>query len=220
MLRRSDAALGRTTFISILLCSSGRSLTSFVALLLCLFGCANGDMPTTEAGVEKWSKACADRLIADARKWYDGIEPDLSDARFAFEVQAFLATAGSMKTYRLVMDAQGIPIDVTWDTDFWDAAASAMPKQTMKDWKIYSVSVLDAVRIATGISPPVAWSDLAAMPVLTTVAASSGLQQEAAMASLDRLIPLPERNPVTFKLRTLMPRFPAAATFPQPPQTR
>jgi hypothetical protein len=189
-------------------------------LLLCLFGCVNGDMPTTEAGVEKWSKDCADRLIVEARKWYDGIEPDLSDARFAFDVQAFLATAGSIKTYRLVMDAQGIPVDVTWDNDFWDAAASAMPKQAMKDWKIYSVSVLDAVRIATGISPPVAWSDPAAMPVLTTVAASSGVPPEAAMASLERLIPLPERNPVTLELRTIMPRFPDAATFPPPPQTR
>jgi hypothetical protein len=187
------------------------------SLLFCLIGCTNPDLPTTEAGVKKWSKACADRLIVEARNWYEGTQPNISDEQFAFDVQVFLATAGSQKTYRLVMGRQGIPIDVTWDNDFWDAAASSMPAEAMKDWKIYSVRVLDAICVATGVRPPHSWSDPAAMPVLTTVAATSGMPPEAAMASLDRLIPLPERRPVTLKLRTLMPQFPDTAVFPQSP---
>ncbi|MDP6986877.1 MAG: hypothetical protein QGG74_02420 [Phycisphaerales bacterium] len=189
----------------------------WASLLFCLIGCTNPDLPTTEAGVKKWSKACADRLIVEARNWYEGTQPNISDEQFAFDVQAFLATAGSQKTYRLVMDRHGIPIDVTWDNDFWDAAASFMSAEEMKNWKVYSVRVLDAVCVATGVRPPHSWSDPAAMPVLSTVAAISGMPPEAAMASLDRLIPLPERRPVTLKLRTLMPQFPDAAVFPQSP---
>lgn len=191
-----------------------------VVFLLCLAGCSNQDLPTTQADVEKWSRACADRLIVEARRWYDGIKPGITEAQFAFDVQAFLATAGWLKTYRVVMDPQGIPIDVTWDNDFWDAAASFLPAEAMTEWKVYSVGVLDAVRVATGVSPPRSWSDPAAMPVLTTVAENSGMPPEAAMASLDRLIPLPERKPITLKLRTLMPRFPDAAAFPDVARAR
>jgi len=193
---------------------------SCAALLLCILGCNNRGLPTSEADVEKWSKACAPRLIVEARAWYDGIEQGLSDERFAFDVQAFLATAGWLKTYRLVMDAQGIPVDVTWDNAFWDAAAISMSAEAMTEWKTYSVNVLDAVRVATGISAPADWSDPAAAPVIATVAATSGMPPEAAMATLYRLIPLPEQRHVTLRLRTLLPTFPDAAAFPAPPGTR
>jgi hypothetical protein len=194
-----------------------RSALCCAALLLCLFGCNSRELPSSEAEVEKWSKVCANRLIAEARVWYDGIEPGLSDKQFTVAVQAFLTTAGSLTTYRVVMDRQGFPADITWNDAFWDAAGSVMPEPVMAEWKVYSVDVLDAVRVATGIATPNDWTDATATPVVTTLAATSGMPPEAAIATLDRLIPLPDRKPFTLRIRTLMPRFPDAAMFPTAP---
>jgi len=194
-----------------------RSALWCAALLLGLFGCNSRELPSSGAEVEKWSRVCANRLIAEARVWYDGLEPGLSDKQFAVAVQAFLTRAGVLTAYREVMDQQGLLVDLTWNDAFWDAADLVMPEPVMAEWKVYSVDVLDAVRVATGIATPRNWADAAAAPVVSTLSATSGMPPEAAIATLDRLIPLPNRKHFTLRIRTLMPRFPDAALFPTAP---
>jgi len=159
-------------------------------------------------------------LIFDAANWYDELDPMISESTFEFRVQEFLVMAGALKTYYGVMDQQGIVIDVTLESEFWNAAAAVMSADALKEWKAYSENVLDAVRVATGIIPPHSWSDASALPVLVTISSNSGMPTEAAMASVDRIIPLPQQKPVTLKLRTLMPRFPSAAALPHLPQAK
>ena len=194
-----------------------RRLAACVCVLLCTLGCRHDGLPKSEADVEKWSTACANRLVAEAAEWYDGLDTTLSEDELSFSVEVFLSTAGWLKTYRLVMDRQGVAIDVTWDNEFWDAASAVMSADALKKWKVYSVRTLDQVLVATGIMPPRSWSDVSALPVLATIATNSGMPPEAAMSTLDRLIPLPVRKPVTIRLLTVMPEFPIVADFAQSP---
>jgi hypothetical protein len=111
-------------------------------------GCSGEtDRSDDAARVRRTARNCAGRLIDEARKWYDGLQPKLSDERFAAEVQVMLAAAGWVHTYEVVLDAQGIPVDITWDQSFWDASSLVLDRDELKSWKVWSVDVFDAVSL-------------------------------------------------------------------------
>ncbi len=196
---------------------SGPRLRICGVVLLCVAACQQRDLPGDETGVKKWTGGCARRLISDAASWYNRLDPSIDQARLTAEIEVFLAAAGSLKAYRVVADATGRPVDLTWDEGYWEAAADAMSPEAMGRWKSFSVQVLSEVLVATGIRLPPSWTDVVASPVVEAIGEESGLGRVAAIQSLNRLLNLPAEAPVTARLRPLMPKFPEPAAFATPP---
>jgi hypothetical protein len=190
-------------------------LACIVALLV---GCGSeADRGEEAARVRRITRNCSDRLISAGRDWYDGLQLGMSEERFAAEVQVLLDAAGWVRTYKIVLDDQGIPTDVTWNQEFWDAASLVMDLDELRVWKVWSVEILNEVRTATGIAAPPSWRGDAAKPTTHAIADESGVPLETAFASLEQFIPTSSQGVVTQRLRSLMSTFPAHELFQQPP---
>ncbi len=184
------------------------------AVLLVLAGCGDGIDPEPERQeIRKTVRNCGWRLISEGRAWYDGLQPDLTPARFTAEVEVMVSTAGWIRTYEVVMDQYGVPVDVTWDQKYWDAASLVLTREELSTLKNWSVGILNAVRTATGVSAPDSWRSPEAAPTTHAIAEVAGVPLEAAIASLEQFIPVSSEGAVTQRLRSLMPSFPAKDRF-------
>ena len=193
-----------------------RTVLACIAALL--VGCGGeADRHKDAADMRRIARNCGDRLISAGRDWYDGLQLGMTDERFAGEVQVFLDAAGWVRTYEIVLDDQGIPTDVTWNQKFWDACSLVMNRDELSVWKVWSVEILNEVRIATGIVAPPSWRGDTAKPTAHAIANESGVPFETALASLEQFIPTSSRGVVTLRLRSLMSTFPAHELFQQPP---
>ena len=190
-------------------------------MLLCVvLSCdrTDADPPTDRSHVQAWSKRCASRLIQDASDWFANLDPDQRQDAMEESIALFLGQAGWLKTYAMVMDSSGAPFDLQLNARYWDAAAAHVPPEELQPWQDYASTVLDQVRVATGLVGPPAWSDEAARPVVRTLAQEGDLQ--VAIRFLQQEIPLPASGPITRPLRRVLPTFPMPSFFAQPPDLR
>ncbi|MDP7071029.1 MAG: hypothetical protein QF561_06750 [Phycisphaerales bacterium] len=179
--------------------------------------CGKRDMPDTREGIIRWARNCGNQLLVDARDWYDGLPADLTPEQLGVEVQAMFIDAGRFKTTKVVLDQFGVPVGVTWDQRFWDAADRVLTEEEVRTWKVWSASILNSGLISAGLYAPRDWRDAAAAPVVAAVSQTSGMGADAAVAALNRLVPLPWDGPCVEQLRTLMPEYPERRFFPKVP---
>jgi len=188
-----------------------------VIIFLCVAACGRSNMPDTREGIIRWARNCGNQLIVDAREWYNGLPGGLSADRLAVEVQAMFVDAGRFKTTQVVLDRGGVPVGVTWDQQFWDAAGRVMPEPEVRVWKMWSASVLNAAMVSAGLYAPKDWRDASARPVVEAISKSSGMGADAAIAALNRVVPLPWEGACVEQLKALMPVFPERQSFPATP---
>jgi len=189
------------------------------AVLAVLVGCGGDvDREPERQEIRRTVRNCGTRLISEGRKWYDGLQPDLPPERFAAEVQVMVSAGGWIRTYKVVMNQYGVPVDVTWDQKYWDAASLVLSREELSSLKNWSVGTLNAVRTATGIAAPGSWRSPEASPTTQAIADESGVPLETAIASLEQFIPVSSEGAVTQRLRSLMPEFPAKRLFPAFPE--
>jgi len=181
-----------------------------------LWGCHGGG-PSDAAEAKAQAEASARQLITTSALWYDGLGSAPDADTIGLEIQSLAGEIGAIDGYRVLLDRGGAPVDVSWEQSFWDRASGVMDDETLREWKSYSVDVLNAVRFASGIASPETWSSPNVVPIVETVATDSGMTNAAIRASLERLIPLPHEGPTTVSLKSLMPTFPARCTFPRLP---
>ncbi|MDP7030355.1 MAG: hypothetical protein QF733_09060 [Phycisphaerales bacterium] len=190
-----------------------------MAVVLVLGACgAEVDREHERQEIRRTVRNCGMRLITEGRKWYDGLQPDLAPERFAAEVEVMVATGGWIRTYEVVMDTYGVPVDVTWDQAYWDAASLVLTKEELVTLKNWSVGILKAVRTATGVHAPPSWRSPQALPTASAIARESGVPLEAAIASLEQFIPVSSEGAVTQRLRSVMSKFPGRSLFPAFPE--
>ena len=113
-----------------------RALLLAVAVMC---GCQRPPTSPESAGeAVRWIHDCAHRQIGDSRAWYDGLPSRMHDwIGWEVEVQSLLATLGSMKTCRLVHDAQGVPVDVVLDEVYWGRAGEVMATESLRSWRMW-----------------------------------------------------------------------------------
>ena len=190
----------------------------FACIVALLVGCGSEVDQTEEAArLRRVIRGCGDRLVSAGRAWYDGLQIGMSEDRFAAEVQVFLDAAGWVRIYEIVLDDQGIPADVTWSQKFWDSCSLVLNREELSVWKMWSVNLLNEVRIATGIAAPPSWRGGTAKPTAHAIADESGIPFETAIASLEQFIPASSQGVVTLQLRSLMSSFPSRELFERPP---
>ncbi|MCP4758506.1 MAG: hypothetical protein GY894_03045 [Planctomycetes bacterium] len=194
-------------------------MTRFIAAtFLVLAACGHSDMPDTREGIVRWARNCGNQLLVDVRDWYDGLPSGLSSERVDIEVQAMFVGAGRFKTTQVVLDRAGVPVGVTWDQRFWDSAGRVMPEAEVRIWKVWSASVLNSAMVSAGLYAPKDWRDASAKPVVDAISQTSGMGPDAAIAALNRLVPLPWDGYCVEQLKTLMPKFPERRFFPKTPE--
>ena len=187
------------------------------ALLLAIAvmcGCQRPPTSPESAGeAVRWIRDCAHRQIGDGRAWYDGLPSECTTERLEVEVQSLLATLGSMKTCRLVHDAQGVPVDVVLDEVYWGRAGEVMATESLRSWRMWAQTILDDVLVATGARAPISWKAAEALPVVRSMSSEG----DGAAVLRDRV---GLESPTTLQLRVLVPLFPDAKLFPLPPEGR
>jgi hypothetical protein len=106
----------------------------------------------TEAQAVKWVRDVGDRLVFDAKAFYESIPADMPEARLANRIAVFLAAESRFLTLQLVEDAEGRPVGLVLRPSFWDRVVAPQPR--IEALKRQSRLLVAQVLVALGVQRP------------------------------------------------------------------
>jgi len=190
-----------------------------VLCLMCMLLWACGQSgPAARAAAMSSVQDSVEALHRQASAWYRGLDASMTPQAMEDARRRFLADAGEIPGYEVVLDRGGVPTDLTWSQSFWQAVANDLGEHHLGAWKRYSVANLKSIRICTGIVTPQSWSEPEVQPFVSSIMQGSGMSDPAVRSTLNRMIPLPWDGPATRLVLSLMAEFPDEAMFVQPPR--
>ena len=127
---------------------AGWSAVLMALMSLLSMGCG-GPQHFTEDQAVKWVRDVGDRLVFDARAFYESIPADMPDGQLANRVAVFLAAESRLLTLQLEEDGDGRPIGLVLRPLFWDHVVA--PQSRIELLKGESRLLVAQVLVALGV---------------------------------------------------------------------